>query len=107
MKPTTVALAAVILALVVLAGVLGFVAYQRGQDLAALRLELTAAKSAEKAWKEKYNAITKTPAADLVDSSPRADELAGARDELAAGLTDAVRARVREILSGGPGSPSP
>lgn len=111
MKRSTVALLIALIVLFLACSVGWIVAIQRGQTIRIYETAEAAAKLADKAKKDKADEIQKTPAADLVDSSPRADELKRARDDDAAAaadrLTDAVRSRAREILSGGSGSATP
>jgi len=111
MKKTTTALLIALVILSLSCAVGWFVAIQRGQTIRIYETAEAAAKAADKAKKDKADEIEKTPAADLVSASPRADELTGARDksaERAAGrLTDAVRSRVREMLSGGGSGAAP
>ena len=83
------------------------VAIERGATIRTYETAQAATAAAEKARKDKANEIEKTPAADLVDSSPRADELKRARDEASNGLADAVRARAREILQRGGSGAAP
>lgn len=111
MKKTTAALL-IALAVLSLACAVGWiVAIQRGQTVRIYETAEAAAKAADKARKDKADEIEKTPASDLVDKSPRADELTGARDDSAERaadrLPDAVRSRVREMLSGGGSGATP
>ncbi len=100
-----------IAALALTSGISISVAIQRGQTIRTYEVAAAAAKKAEAARKEKAHEIEKTPAADLIAHSSIADALAGARDGLADNaanrLTDAIRARAREILSSGASSAAP
>jgi len=102
-KKLLVALLCLIAALTIISGISLTVAIQRGKDLQNKDFALTASQLAEKAWKDKYEAIQKTLAADLVAQSPRADELARASDKRADDLDAQLRARARAILLGGDG----
>lgn len=107
MKKTTAALL-IALAVLSLACAVGWiVAIQRGQTIRIYETAEAAAKAADKAKKDKADEIEKTPAADLVDKSPRADELTGARDKSAERaadrIIDEIRLRSREVISGGNG----
>jgi len=113
MKPKTLTIIALslIAILSIVSGISISIAIQRGRTIHTYEVAEIAAKKAEAARKEKADEIDKTPAADLVSSSPRAGELAGARDAAADAaadrLTDAVRARAREILLGGGSGAAP
>ena len=107
MKRSTAALLIALVALSLACAVGWIVAIQRGQTIRIYETTEAAAKAADKAKKDKADEIEKTPAADLVDSSPRADELRRARDESAASraarIIDEIRLRSREAISGGSG----
>ena len=99
-KKLLIFLICVIVFLTITSGISLYVAVQNGQKLKIQSLELNATKKAEKAWEKKYNEIQKTPAADLVAKSPRANELISTRDSLLDGVDAGFRARAREILLG-------
>lgn len=107
MKRSTIALVAALVILALACAVGWIVAIQRGETIRTYETAQAATAAAEKAQKDKADEIENTPADRLVDSSPRADELKRARDAAADGLSDAVRARAREILSGGGSGATP
>jgi len=111
LKPITLVALSLIAALALASAIGWSVAIQRGQTIQTYEVAEAADKAAAKARKDKADEIEKTPAADLVDMSPRAGELAGARDDRAERaadrIIDAVRSRVREILSGGGSGAAP
>jgi predicted PurR-regulated permease PerM len=106
-KTVLIVLLCLVAALAIISGISLTVAIQQGRKLKEQSFEITATKAAEKAWKDKYDQIQKTPAADLVAQSPNASELVGARDKLvneaAARVTDAIRLHSRPVVPGGSG----
>jgi len=72
---------------------------QQGRELERIGAEVTAAEKADEVKKELIDAIKNADPADLVDASPRADEVTGTRDAIIQDLPGDVRARIRGILS--------
>ncbi len=76
----------------------------------ALRTEKQAQASsiaAEKAKEEAYREILETPSGDLIDDSPHAEALRGARDAHVDEFTADAADRIREILSRRSGQGTP
>ena len=92
-----------IIALTIVSAVSMIVAIDRGMELKVKSFALAASEKAEKAWKDKYDEIKKTPAGDLVSSSLDSRQLVGARDKLVDEIDARLRDRARAILLGGNG----
>lgn len=98
-KPLTIAALAIIIILAITSFISISIAIQQGQRLKRIETEVTATSKADEAKKEVTDAITNADPADLVDASPRADEVTGARDTIIQSLPGDIRARIRAILS--------
>lgn len=88
-----------ILAVVATVAISVAVIERRSEKMQAASSKANAA--AEAAKEEAHNEIETTSASDLVDSSPRAESLHGARDQLIDEFSDRTNDRIREILQRG------
>ncbi len=99
LKPVTMTTLILIVVLAITSGISISIAIQRGKRLERIDMELAAASKADDVKKEATDAIKNADPADLIDASPRADEVTGARDTIIQSLPGDVRARIRAILS--------
>jgi len=99
LKPLTIAALALIAILAITSWISISIANQQGKRLERIDTELAAAGKADEVKKEATDAIKNADPADLVDASPRSNEVTGARDAIIQSLPGDVRARIRAILS--------
>jgi len=107
MDKKTVIMAGAILLLALIACIAIVIAVEERGTIKTQEALQNADSSAEQAKEKAKNEIETTPSGDLIDRSPRAEELTGARDKLIDEFGAESADRIRQILQRDSGQRTP